>query len=292
VSFNCRDHLLRCLESLRQEAHHVACEVIVVDNASSDGTVDAVREQHPEILVVPSSRNRGFAWASNRGIERATGEHVLLLNPDTMIPPHALERAVRALEQRPEVGMLGCKLVRPDGTLDQACKRGFPTPLSSLYYFSGASRLAPQSPRFAQYTAGHIADDETAIVDAVNGAFMLVRREAVDAVGLLDERYWLYMEDLDWCYRFSQHGWPVLYWPEVEVIHAKAGSSGHPRRWKTNYAFHRGMWLFYRTHYAPTRSLAITALVWVGVWTKLAVSALSSAVRRRLARDSTGPNTS
>jgi GT2 family glycosyltransferase len=113
---------------------------------------------------------------------------------------------------------------------------------------------------------------------------MLVRREAVDAVGLLDERYWLYMEDLDWCYRFAQHGWPVLYWPEVEVVHVKAGSSGPHRRWRANYAFHRGMWLFYRTHYAPTRPLPVTALVWLGIWSKLTASALRSAARRARAR--------
>jgi GT2 family glycosyltransferase len=280
VSFNCREHLLRCLESLRQEAHNLACEVIVVDNASRDGTVEAVRERYPEVQLRCSPRNRGFAWGSNRGLERASGEHLLLLNPDTVVPPHALARAVCALEERPDIGMLGCKLVRPNGSLDRACKRGFPTPLSSLYHFTSVSRLAPRSRRFAQYSAGHIGENETAVVEAVNGAFMLVRREAVDAVGLLDERYWLYMEDLDWCYRFAQRGWPVLYWPEVEVVHVKAGSSGRHRRLRANYAFHRGMWLFYRTHYAPTRPLPVTAVVWLGIWSKLTVSALRSAVGR------------
>jgi GT2 family glycosyltransferase len=289
VSFNCRELLLGCLESLRKEAHHLTCEVIVVDNASNDGTVEAIRERHPEVQLLRSPHNRGFAWASNRGLEHASGNHLLLLNPDTVVPPHALARAVRALEERPRVGMLGCKLVLPDGSLDKACKRGFPTPLSSLYYFTGVTRLAPRSPRFAQYTAGHVDEDETAVVEAVNGAFMLVRREAVDAVGLLDERYWMYMEDLDWCYRFSQRGWSVLYWPEVEVVHVKGGSSGRHRRWRANYAFHRGMWLFYRTHYAPTRPFPVTALVWVGIWSKLAVSAVRSAERRGRARTRRSP---
>jgi GT2 family glycosyltransferase len=283
VSYNCREHLLRCLASLREEARHLPCEVIVVDNASTDGTVAAVRQRHPDVLLVTSARNRGFAWASNRGLERARGHQLLLLNPDTVVPPRALERAARALEERPAVGMLGCKLVRPDGTLDKACKRGSPTPLSSLAYFTGLSRLAPRS-RLARYTAGHIGEDETSVVDAVNGAFMLVRREALDAVGPLDERYWLYMEDLDWCYRFHQHGWPVLYWPEVEVVHVKGGSSGRHRRWRTNYAFHRSMWLFYRIHQAPTRPFVVTALVWLGVWSKLAVSALRSALSGRRQR--------
>jgi GT2 family glycosyltransferase len=111
---------------------------------------------------------------------------------------------------------------------------------------------------------------------------MLVRREALEAVGPLDERYWLYMEDLDWCYRFHEAGWPVLYWPGVEVLHEKGGSAGHPRRWRTNYAFHRGMWLFYRTHYAPNRPRAVTSVVWLGVWSKLGVSAAGSVVTRSL----------
>lgn len=279
VSFNCRDHLLRCLESLGQESRNVACEVIVIDNASIDGTTEAIRERYPDVQLVCSPVNRGFAWASNRGIERASGRHLLLLNPDTVVAPQALARAVRALEERPDIGMLGCKLVCPDGNLDKACKRGFPTPLSALYYFTGATRIAPRSKRFAQYTAGHIGENDTAVVDAVNGAFMLVRRAAVEDVGLLDERYWMYMEDLDWCYRFRERGWPVLYWPEVEVMHVKAGSSGRVRRWRVNYAFHRGMWLFYRTHYAPTRPFLVTSLVWLGVWSKLAVSASRNALR-------------
>ena len=280
VSFDCREHLLRCLESLDDERSRMPLQVIVVDNASQDGTVAAVADRFPWVRLRPSDENRGFAWASNRGLELATGSHLLLLNPDTLVPPGSLRAAVQALEARPEIGMLGCKLVQPGGSLDHACKRGFPTPLSSLYHFIGLSRLFPRSNRFAQYTAGQVDPGKAAVVDAVNGAFMLVRRPALDDVGLLDERYWLYMEDLDWCYRFHERGWPVLYWPEVEVIHAKGGSSGHPRRWRTNYAFHRGMWLFYRTHYAPTRPAAVSLLVWFGVWSKLAVSAVASAARR------------
>jgi GT2 family glycosyltransferase len=286
VSFECRELLLRCLESLDAERARLALEVIVVDNASQDGTVDAVAERCPWVRLHPSAENRGFAWASNRGLELATGSHLLLLNPDTIVPPGALSSALEAFEARPEVGMLGCKLVQPGGSLDHACKRGFPTPLSSLYHFVGLSRLFPRNRRFAQYTAGQVDPGVPSVVDAVNGAFMLVRRPALEEVGPLDERYWLYMEDLDWCYRFHERGWPVLYWPFVEVIHAKGGSSGHPRRWRTNYAFHRGMWLFYQTHYAPTRPGAVSFLVWLAVWSKLAVSAVISAVvrtRRRAA---------
>jgi GT2 family glycosyltransferase len=280
VSFDCREHLTRCLESLEARERGFGLEVIVVDNASTDGTAALVAERFPWVRLVTLGENAGFARATNLAIAEARGRHLLLLNPDTIVPPGALERAVAELDRRPEVGMLGCKLVRPDGTLDHACKRGFPTPLSALAHFAGLTRRAPRSRRLAGYTAGHLGENETGEVDAVNGAMMLVRREALAAVGPLDEDYWLYMEDLDWCYRFWQAGWPVLYWPEVEIVHVKAGSSGKHRSWKANRAFHEGMWLFYRKHYAAERSALVNAAVWAGIWTKLGISAARSLASR------------
>ena len=143
-----------------------------------------------------------------------------------LVPPHAIANALEELERHPDVGMLGVKLVRPDGTFDHACKRGFPTIPSALAYFFRLDRIWPRSERFAGYTAGQLDEDEAGPVDAVNGAFMLVRREAAESVGPMDERYWMYAEDLDWCHRFWKRGWKVLYWPGAEVIHWKGGSSG------------------------------------------------------------------
>ena len=180
--------------------------------------------------------------------------------------------------------MLGCKLTLPGGGLDHAAKRGFPSPTAALAYFTGLGRLRPGSMRLAQYTAGHLDPDEEHLVDAINGAMMLVRRKALDDVGPMDEDYWLYMEDLDWCFRFWAAGWPVLYWPGVEIVHVKGGSSGKTRSWKTNYHFHRGMWLFYRKHYARKRSFGVNAVVWAGVWIKLALSASRSFVARSVSR--------
>jgi GT2 family glycosyltransferase len=282
VSYNCLTHLRACLDSLAMQHELLPLQVIVVDNASADGTPAAVRDGYPWVELIASPDNNGFSWACNRGIERARGEALLFLNPDTVVRGDALRAATDELASRPEVGMLGVKLRTADGTLDHACKRGFPTPASTLYYFLGLARLFPTSRRFAQYTAGHVGEDDIACVDAVNGAFMLVRREALDQVGGLDEDYWLYMEDLDWCYRFWQAGWQVLYWPKVEVTHLKGGSSGKHRSWKVNHAFHRGMWLFYSKHYRSRRSPLVTAAVFAAVWTKLAVSATRSLLARRL----------
>jgi GT2 family glycosyltransferase len=279
VSHNCRGPLLACLRSLGEERELTPLDVILVDNDSGDDTGYAVASEFPWVRLIVNRRNVGFARAINQGLRFAEGQYLLLLNPDTVVPAGTLGRAVGELERRPRVGMLGCKLVRPDGSFDHACKRGFPTVLSALFYFGGLARRFPDSPRFAQYTAAHLGIDETGTVDAINGAFMLVRRSAVDDVGALDERYWLWAEDLDWCHRFWEKGWKILYWPEVEVVHLKSASVGEHRSLRLNFAFHRSIWLFYAKHHAPHRSPVLSALVALGVWSKFVGSAVANTVR-------------
>jgi GT2 family glycosyltransferase len=282
VSFDCASLLTRCLESLESNRPDLDFEVIVVDNGSTDGTVAAARAR--DVSVIELGRNAGFAVANNVAIREAQGQLLLFLNPDTIVPPGTLRRLVQALDDRPGIGMLGCKLTLPDGSPDHAAKRGFPSPLGAVAYFTGLNRLRPRSRRLGEYTTSHLDPDREHLVDAINGAMMLVRRRALDDVGPLDEDYWLYMEDLDWCWRFWAAGWPVLYWPGVEIIHVKGGSSGKRRSWNTNYHFHRGMWLFYRKHIARRRSPGTNALVWVGVWSKLALSASRNFMARSMSR--------
>ena len=279
VSYDCLANLTECLASLAADTS-LPTEVIVVDNASTDGTVQAIAARFPRVRVIANHANVGFAHAMNQGIETASGDVLLALNPDTVVPPGTLTAALAELERHVDVGMLGVKLVRPDGTFDHACKRGFPTISSALYYFTGLSRLRPRSRRFASYTAGALGEDESGPVDAINGAFMLVKREALTDVGPLDERYWLYAEDIDWCRRFWDRGWRVLYWPDVHVVHRKGGSSGDLRSWTLNRAFHRSMWLFYDKHMAPGHPRVVSRLVWAGVWAKFGFSALSNVLRR------------
>jgi GT2 family glycosyltransferase len=279
VSHNCKGPLQACLRSLADERQLTPLEVILVDNDSQDDTGYAVASEFPWVQLIVNRQNVGFARAINEGLRFAKGDHLLLLNPDTVVPAGTTARIVGELERRPDVGMLGCKLVRPDGTFDHACKRGFPTVLSAVYYFTGLARAFPDSPRLAQYTAAHLGIDETGTVDAINGAFMLVRRSAADDVGGLDERYWLWAEDLDWCHRFWEKGWKVLYWPEVEVVHLKSASVGEHRSLRLNFAFHRSIWLFYAKHHAPHRSPVLSAVVALGVWSKFIGSAMVNAVR-------------
>jgi hypothetical protein len=278
VSYQSRDLLRGCLASLHEHAPSVPTRVFVVDNGSTDGTVEMLRSEFREIELDPAGANLGFSKANNRAIVRGDAPYVLVLNPDTrLVDDESLDDLVRLMESRPEVGISGCRLELEDGTFDHAARRSFPTPLGALGHFTGLGRRASAPASLAQYRAPHV---EAGTVDAVNGAFMLIRRAALESTGLFDEGYWMYMEDLDLCYRFAEAGWTVWYEPSVTLVHAKAGSSGPVRSPRLNYAFHYGMFRFYRKHYAQQRSPLLNGVVYCGIAAKLGVSLVRNASRR------------
>jgi N-acetylglucosaminyl-diphospho-decaprenol L-rhamnosyltransferase len=280
VSWRCEDLLRRCLASLHEHPAAVPTHVHVVDNASGDGTAEMVAAEFPEVELTVNPENLGFSAANNIALRRSDGEYVLVLNPDTRLTEGALDALLEVLAARPAVGICGPRLELADGSFDHASRRSFPTPLSALGHFSGIGRRLGSGP-LAAYRA---PDVERGPVDAVNGAFMLIRRAALDDVGLFDEGYWMYMEDLDLCYRFKQAGWEIWFEPEVTVIHEKAGTSGPERSPRLNRAFHAGMLRFYRAHYASHRPALVNGVVYAGIATKLAISTAGSAARRALAR--------
>ncbi len=280
VAYRSQELLRACLTSLRSFAPRAPMLVHVVDNDSGDGTPEMVEREFPEVDVLRAGGNLGFSAANNLAIRRTAGKYVLVLNPDTRLLPGALEHLVRLMEERPEIGMCGPRLVREDGSLDHAGKRSFPSVLSALGHFTGVGRRAAGG-KLAAYRAPAV---EGGRVDAVNGAFMLIRRAALDEVGLFDEGYWMYMEDLDLCYRFARAGWITWYEPAVEVVHVKAGTTGPSRSARLDYAFHYGMHRFYRKWYAPRRFFATNAVVYAGIWAKFALSVTRSSVRRARAR--------
>jgi N-acetylglucosaminyl-diphospho-decaprenol L-rhamnosyltransferase len=235
-----------------------------------------VEREFPEVRLLRRD-NIGFSAANNLALRESEAAAVLLLNPDTEVYAGTLDAALARLRSDQRIGMVGVKLVREDGELDHACKRSFPTPLSALAHFTGVGRSADADGALSQYRATHLGDDEPGEVDAVNGAFMLCRAEAIREVGLLDEGYWLYMEDLDWCHRFWDGGWKVFYEPTGVALHVKGASSGRRRRPKQEIAFHRGMARFYRRFDAPRHNPLVNAAVYAGVYLKLAVSLLRTA---------------
>ncbi len=275
VSHGAGELLRRCLRSLREHPAGGEMRVTVVDSGSPDGTPDMVAREFPEVRLLRRG-NIGFSAANNLALRESEAAAVLLLNPDTEVYAGTLDAALARLRSEPRIGMVGVKLVMENGELDHACKRSFPTPLSALAHFTGVGRSADVPGALSQYRATRLGDDEPGEVDAVNGAFMLCRAAAVQDVGLLDEGYWLYMEDLDWCHRFWDAGWKVFYEPAGVALHVKGGSSGRRRAAKQEIAFHRGMGRFYR-RFAPRHNPLLNAAVYAGIGAKLAVSLLRSA---------------
>ena len=282
-STGAREVLRPCLLSLRANPLTIGeMRVHLVDNASTDGTPEMVREEFGEVELHALDWNSGFCVANNVVLRETEADFALVLNPDTEVYEGVLDHMVEFMRERPDVGMSSCRLVQPDGTLDHAAKRSFPTPLGALAHFAGVGRRRGAPKVLAQYRAPELGEYDSGEVDAVNGAFMLVRREALRDVGLLDEGYWLYMDDLDWCYRFHQKGWKVWYDGSVTILHVKGGTTKRKRHLglRHNVAFHRSMGRFYRKFYAG-KNPALDAAVYVAILGKLAISATRSAVARR-----------
>ena len=271
LNYNRADLLADCLESIYAAPTRCNLEVWVVDNASSDGSPALVRERFPQTRLIVSPTNGGFSHGNNLAVgslmTARSADYILLLNNDTVVPPGTLDGLVDYLETHPEVGVVGPKLVLPDGSLDLACRRSFPTPEVSFYRMSGLARLFPRSPRFARYNLTYLDPEQETEVDAVVGACMLLRASVIAEVGLLDEQFFMYGEDLDWCYRIKQYGWRIVYYPRVIVHHYKRASSTR-RAIPSIRAFYDAMRLFHRKHYAATTLLPLNALIELGITAK------------------------
>ena len=277
LNYNTREHLRACLLSVRDEgstslsASQTEAEVLVVDNASSDGSADMVATEFPWVNLIRSPRNGGFAYGNNQALARARGAAVLLLNPDTLLPRGAIARLMDTLAAHPEAGIVGPKLLRPDGSMHLACRRSFPTPSVAFYRLSGLSRLFPRSPRFGRYNLTFVDPDVPIEVDSVCGACMLVRRPVIERVGGLDERFFMYGEDLDWCLRTHQAGWTVRYEPDIVVQH-QHGAASRKRALRTTFHFFRAMDLFYRKHYVNQYPAVVTGVVRTAIYGALALA--------------------
>jgi GT2 family glycosyltransferase len=240
-----------------------------------------VASEFTEVDLIPSPTNLGFAAATNLGARQGDAPYLLALNPDTAVTEGALDTVLETIDGHPEVGVIGPRLLRPDGSFDHAARRSFPTPLSALGHFTGLGRRPGATGKLAAYRAPEV---ESGRVDAVNGAFMLIRRPDFERVGGFDEGYWMYMEDLDLSYTLARAGSLTWYEPRATVMHVKGGTTGGDRSLRLNWAFHRGMYRFYRKHYAPERSRALNALVYVGIAVKFATAAGHAFLRRSLSR--------
>jgi GT2 family glycosyltransferase len=264
VNYKVRELLRDCLRSLEPNLERLRGEVWVVDNASGDGSVEMVASEFPWVRLIANEQNLGYGVANNQAISQAQARYVLVLNPDTKLPPGALVETIAEMDAHPDIGALGPKLVLADGTLDRACRRSFPSPEVAFYRLFGLMKLFPNHPRFARYNLLNVDEDTPLDVDSVVGAFMLVRREAIQRVGMFDESFRMYGEDLDWAYRIKEAGWRVRYHPAVVVLHYK-GQSSRQRPTSSIRMFYDAMHIFYDKHYARQHSAPYNALVHLGI---------------------------
>ncbi len=284
VNYNTRDLLRDCLASILASRLQGSCAVYVVDNHSGDGSAAMVRAEFPAVRVIEQPANMGYAAANNVGLRAAGVEgaepprYVLLLNPDTLLKPDDLAQMLAFMAEHPEAGAAGPKLVRQDGSLDKACRRSFPSPENAFYRLSGLSRLFPRHPRFGRYNLEYLDPDQVAEVDSIVGAFMLMPGAVLQQVGLLDERFFMYGEDIDLCYRIKERGYKVYYNPAVTVLHYK-GASSRQRSTASIIAFYQAMKLFHDKHYRARTFFVLNWLIYLGIMILGALALLRNALR-------------
>lgn len=274
ANYNTAHYLNACINSIKETSPAwLRYEIIVVDNDSTDGSAALVRDAHRDVVLIANDRNAGFSAANNRGVRASQGPLLLFLNPDTVVHPHTLGTMIHIMDGMPCVGAATCRVILPDGGLDDGAHRGFPTPWNALCYFSGAYKLFPRSRFLAGYTLDWMDMDMVHEVDALVGAFMFVRWEAGDQIGWWDEDYFFYGEDLDFCFKLKEAGWKILYVPDVSITHYKGASAGikkesvkvttASRATKTRATRARfdAMRIFYSKHYVGSYPKVLTWLV-------------------------------
>jgi len=265
LTHNTKELLRSCLKSIYERTREIRFEVIVVDNCSTDGTGEMVRSHFSEVQYIYNRKNTCFTKGNNQGALLSRGRYIMLLNSDTEITDFALDQMVRFMDDHPECGIMGCKLLNPDGSIQFSCRR-FPSYHTAFFNrYSILTRLFPHNPFSQSYLMSSIDHEETREVDWVSGAALIARREACDQVGLLDERFLYYSEDVDWCYRMHEAGWKVYFYPEARIVHYIGQTSGH-------YPFrlilirHHSMYKFYRKHYSRSiKSIDYLVLLGIGM---------------------------
>ncbi len=276
VNYNVKYFLEQCLHSARKAARNIDCEMFVVDNNSVDGSVAMVREKFPEVKVIANTDNRGFSRANNQAIKVAKGEYVLLLNPDTVVEEDTFEKIINFMDEHPDAGGLGVKMVDGKGKFLPESKRGLPTPAIAFYKIFGLASLFPKSKTFGQYHQTFLDPDDIHQVDVLSGAFMLIRKTVLDKIGGLDEEYFMYGEDIDLSYRITQEGYKNYYFPKTRIIHYKGEST---KKSSINYVlvFYQAMIIFAQKHFSQKNARLFSLLINLAVYFRAFLAILKRA---------------
>lgn len=279
VNYNVKYFLEQCLHSIGKASQNLAVEVFVVDNNSVDGSGRMLREKFPEVRLIENDRNLGFSKANNQAIREARGRYVLLLNPDTVIEEDTLDKCHEFMESHPKAGILGVKMIDGKGRFLPESKRALPRPMVAFYKMFGLSALFPRSRIFGKYHLGHLDKNRTSEVEVLPGAFMLIRRSALDVTGLLDEDFFMYGEDIDLSYRMTKAGFRNFYYPGTTIIHYKGEST---RKGSLNYVltFYRAMIIFARKHFSQKMARSYTLLINLAIYFRASLSIFRRTFKR------------
>tara|TARA_B110000467_G_scaffold14473_1_gene12479 strand:+ start:4902 stop:6956 length:2055 start_codon:yes stop_codon:yes gene_type:complete len=284
VSFNVKSYLRQCLNSVLLSDQIDELEVIVIDNHSFDDSCDLLKNEFPQIKLIENQKNIGFSAAVNQGIHIASGDYICFLNPDTLVQKDTFIKLISHLKENSEVGCIGPKILNPDGSLQKSCKRSFPTPLVALPKILGLNTLFPKSKTFGKYNLTYLDENKSLFVDAISGSFMLFPKRVVGAVGLLDERFFMFGEDLDYAFRVQKSGYKVLYHPETEVIHYK-GESVKSAPQDMIEVFYESMNIFFDKYKDSFPSwIFMKQLVKTGIYFRRVLSFLAASSSRIFAR--------
>ncbi len=274
VNYNVEFFLEQCLNSVQKALENVSGQVFVIDNNSIDGSVEMVERKFPQFNLIANKDNKGFSKANNQGILLADAEYILLLNPDTVVEEDTFSKVIEYMDAHPKTGGLGVRMLDGKGHFLPESKRGLPTPAVAFYKIFGLSKLFPKSKKFGQYHAGNLSEFETNNIDILSGAFMLMRRDALDKVGLLDEAFFMYGEDIDLSYRIQQGGYENVYFPETRIIHYKGEST---KKSSVNYVFvfYRAMIIFAKKHFSQKNAKLFSFFIHLAIYFRafLAISA-------------------
>ena len=279
VNYNVKEFLEQAIRSVYRSAGALEIELFVVDNNSVDGSVEMVHARFPEVHLIANEENTGFSTANNQAIQLAKGRHLFILNPDTIVQEDTLTTLVEFLDAHPKAGAVGCKILNPDGTFAPESRRSFPTPAVAFYRMTGLSRLFPKSRTFGRYNLSYLSPDEAAEVDALSGSCMVVRAKAVEQAGMFDEDFFMYGEDLDWCYRIQQAGWTIHYTPDTQIIHYKGEST---KKGELRYVllFYGAMLRFAEKHFKKRHSFLFRLFLRLGIIARGSLQAITNWLRR------------
>ena len=271
VNYNVKFFLEQCLVSVFEATQNIESEVWVVDNNSVDGSIGMVREKFPQVHLIANTDNPGFSKANNQALRQVTGEYILLLNPDTLVEKDTFQKCIDFMNEHPDCGGLGVKMINGEGRYLPESKRGFPTPEVSFYKISGLIKLFPKSKRIARYYMGHLSEDETNEIEILPGAYLMIRKTVMDKIGLLDETFFMYGEDIDFSYRILLGGYKNYYLPSARIIHYK-GESTKKGSMNYVYTFYNAMVIFAQKHLSQSNAQIFTFFIKIAIWLRASLA--------------------